>query len=227
MPAVATFLSSSLVMAAALAMHLATSVPAVAQTDEMVKIVTLGTSLSARGGWQEPLSRALGACLNRDVAVTNLAESGMTSQWGLTQIDKVIAERPDIVLVEFAVNDADVTEFMSLAGSAANMSEIVSRLRESETHPAVYVMAMSPVSGLRGMIRPFLAQYEDAHAEVARKLGAGFIDHRPAWAKLSDEEIATAIPDGTHPDPATTSRVIVPGLVHALAASGCLTAKRE
>jgi len=60
MPAVATFLSSSLVMAAALAMHLATSAPAVAQTDEMVKIVTLGTSLSARGGWQEPLGRALG-----------------------------------------------------------------------------------------------------------------------------------------------------------------------
>ena len=86
---------------------------------------------------------------------------------------------------------------------------------------------MNPVSGLRGMIRPFLDQYEEMHAAVARKLGAGFIDHRPAWGRLSDEEIAKAIADGTHPDPSVASRVIVPGLVHALAASGCLTAKKE
>jgi acyl-CoA thioesterase-1 len=217
----------SFLMAASLALHLTAAVPAVAQPGKTMKIVTLGTSLSARGGWQEPLRRSLGACLDGDVTIVNLAKSGMTSEWGLTQIDKVVAERPDIVLIEFAVNDADVTEFMSLSRSGANMTEIVSRLRESKTRPAVYVMAMSPVSGLRGMIRPFLWQYEELHAAVARKLGAGFIDHRPAWARLSDDEMAKAIADGVHPDPTTASRVIVPGLVHALAASGCLTAKRE
>jgi acyl-CoA thioesterase-1 len=222
-----TFLSPSPLMVAALSLHLAAAVPAVAQPGETVKIVTLGTSLSARGGWQEPLRRSLSACLDSDVTIVNLAKSGMTSEWGLTQIDKVVAERPDIVLIEFAVNDSDVTEFMSLSRSSANMTEIVSRLRDSKTRPTVYVMAMNPVSGLRGMIRPFLGQYEEAHAAIARKLGAGFIDHRPAWARLSDEEMAKAIADGAHPDPATTSRVIVPGLVRALAASGCLTAKRE
>jgi acyl-CoA thioesterase-1 len=220
-------LSPSLLMIAALALHFAVAAPALAQSGETVKVVTLGTSLSARGGWQEPLSRSLAACLNSDVTVVNLAKSGMTSEWGLAQIDKVIAERPDIVLVEFAVNDADVTEFTSLSRSAANMAQIISALRESETKPAVYVMAMNPVSGLRGMIRPFLGQYEEMHASVARRLGAGFIDHRPAWARLSDEEIAEAIADGTHPEPVTAARVIVPGLVHALAPSGCLTAKRE
>lgn len=220
-------ISPSLLMVAALASHFAVAAPAMAQPDKAMKIVTLGTSLSARGGWQEPLGRSLAACLNNDVTVVNLAKSGMTSQWGLAQIDKVIAERPTVVLVEFAVNDADVTEFMSLGRSAANMAEIISRLRESETKPAVYVMAMNPVSGLRGMIRPFLGQYEEMHASVASKLGAGFIDHRPAWARLSDEEIAEAIADGTHPEPVTAARVIVPGLVHALAPSGCLTAKRE
>jgi acyl-CoA thioesterase I len=219
--------SPSLIVVAALALHLAAAVPAAARPGEPVKVVTLGTSLSARGGWQEPLRHSLATCLNRDVAVVNLAKSGMTSEWGLTQIDKVVAERPDIVLVEFAVNDADVTELISLGRSGANMTEIVSRLRESETRPAVYVMAMNPVSGLRGMIRPFLWDYEEIHAAVAKKLGAGFIDHRPAWARLSDDEITEAIPDGTHPNPATTSRVIVPGLVRALAASGCLTAKKE
>jgi acyl-CoA thioesterase-1 len=219
--------SPALVTIAALALHLAVAVPAIARAAEPLKIVTLGTSLSARGGWQEPLRHSLGACLNKDVTVVNLAKSGMTSDWGLTQLDKIVAERPNIVLVEFAVNDADVTEFMSLKHSAANMAEIVSRLRESETRPSVYVMAMSPVSGLRGMIRPFLGQYEEMHAAVARKLGAGFIDHRPAWTRLSGEELDEAIADGVHPDPAATGRVIVPGLVRALAATGCSTAKRE
>ncbi len=222
-----TFSAPSLLAAAAFALSLAAAVPATAQPPESVRIVTLGTSLSARGGWQEPLRRALDACLGSEVVVINLAKSGMTSEWGLTQVNNVIAERPDIVLVEFAVNDADVTEFMSLGRSRANMTQIISSLRESKAHPAVYVMAMNPVSGLRGMIRPFLGQYEDAHAEVARSLGAGFIDHRPAWARLPDEERANAIADGAHPDSATASRVIVPGVVHALAASGCLTAKRE
>jgi lysophospholipase L1-like esterase len=219
--------SPSLLVVAALALHLPAPAPAVARPGDTVKIVTLGTSLSARGGWQEPLRRSLGACLDSDVAVVNLAKSGMTSEWGLTQIDKVVAERPDIVLVEFAVNDADVTEFMSLSRSSANIAAIVSRLSESETQPSVYVMAMNPVSGLRGMIRPFLGQYEEMHATVARKLGAGFIDHRPAWARLSDDELAKAIADGTHPDPAMASRVIVPGLVQTLAASGCGAAKKE
>jgi lysophospholipase L1-like esterase len=198
-----------------------------AQTGETLKIVTLGTSLSARGGWQEPLRHSLEACLDSEVTVVNLAKSGMTSDWGLTQIDKVVAERPDVVLVEFAANDADVTEFMSLGHSGANITAIVSRLRESETRPAVYVMAMNPVSGLRGMMRPFLEDYEAMHAEAGRKAGAGFIDHRPAWARLSSAEIASAIADGLHPDHAAASRVIVRGLFNALAASGCITAKRE
>jgi acyl-CoA thioesterase I len=222
-----TILSHSLLAVAAFALHLATAVPALAQSGEAVKVVILGTSLSARGGWQEPLRRSLAACLSRHVDMVNLAKAGMTSEWGLTQIDKVVAERPNVVLVEFAVNDADVTEFMSLSRSAGNIAEIIARLRESETRPSVYVMAMSPVSGLRGMIRPYLRQYEEMHAALAGKLGAGFIDHRPAWARLSDDEMAMAISDGVHPDPTVASRVIVPGLVRALAAPGCITAKRE
>jgi hypothetical protein len=77
------------------------------------------------------------------------------------------------------------------------------------------------------MMRPFIAQYEERHAAVARKLGAGFIDHRAAWSRLSDTEMANAIADGVHPEPATAGRVIVPGLVHALAAPGCTSATRE
>lgn len=206
---------------------LMTAAPAAALQSEAMKIVTFGTSLTARGGWQEPLRRALSACRDSEVTIVNLAKSGMASDWGVTQIDKVLAERPDVVLVEFAVNDAALDRFLSLSESGANMEEIVTRLKAGESRPAVYVMAMSPVSGLRGLIRPFLGQYEDRHAEIARRLGVGFIDHRPAWAALSAEEIATAIADGTHPDPETAGRVMLPGLMRALAGPDCPAARTE
>lgn len=213
--------------AAALMLMVLMVAPAAARQSEALKIVTFGTSLTVRGGWQEPLRRALSACRDAEVTIINLAKSGMASDWGVTQIDKVLAEKPDIVLVEFAVNDAALDRFLSLAASAANIEAIVTRLKAGESKPAIHVMAMSPVSGLRGWIRPYLAQYEDRHAEIARRLGAGFIDHRPAWAKLSADEIATAIADGTHPDPATAGRVMLPGLMQALAGADCRTARTE
>ncbi|MGE0005865.1 MAG: SGNH/GDSL hydrolase family protein [Parvibaculaceae bacterium] len=216
-----------LIVAASFGLQIMVAVPAAAQDAETLKIVTLGTSLTAKGGWQGALRRSLGACRNKTVSVVNLARSGMTSEWGVTQVEKVLAERPDIVLVEFAVNDAALTRFVSFRRSSANMVEIISGLLAGKTSPAVYVMAMNPVSGLRGMIRPWLDDYVALHAAIARKLGAGFIDHRPAWARLSPEEIDRAIPDGTHPDPEVASRVMVPVLVHALAGGNCSAAKTE
>lgn len=213
-------------LAAALLMALMAA-PVAARQVEAFKIVTLGTSLTARGGWQEPLRRALSACRDSEVTIVNLAKSGMASDWGLTQIDKVLAERPNVVLVEFAINDAALNRFLSLRESGANMEAIVTRLKAGESRPAVYMMAMSPVSGMRGMIRPFLGQYEDLHAEIAHRLGVGFIDHRPAWAALSADELATAIADGAHPKPETASRLMLPGLLRALAGTDCATARTE
>lgn len=212
---------------AALLLMVVMAAPVAARQSEAMKIVTLGTSLTSRGGWQEPLRRALSACRGSDVTIVNLAKSGMASDWGLTQIGKALAERPNVVLVEFAINDAALNRFLSQRESGANMEEIVTRLKAGESRPAVYVMAMSPVSGLRGMIRPFLGQYEELHAEIARRLGVGFIDHRPAWAALSADDLATAIADGAHPDPETASRVMLPGLLRALAGADCATARTE
>lgn len=214
-------------LVAALLLIVVTAAPVAARQGDAMKIVTLGTSLTARGGWQEPLRQALSACHDSEVTVVNLAKSGMASDWGVTQIDKVLAERPNVVLVEFAINDAALNRFLSLEESGANMEKIVARLKAGESRPAVYVMAMSPVSGLRGMIRPFLGQYEGLHAEIAHRLGVGFIDHRPGWAALSADDVATAIADGAHPDPKTASRVMLPGLIRALAGPDCPAARTE
>ena len=118
--------------------------------------------------------------------------------------------------------NADLTVEDDLPAAAGDETELLARTARKDGKQVVTLRAVQrglactvecevyPVSGLRGMIRPFLGQYEEMHAAVARKLGAGFIDHRPAWARLSDDELAKAIADGTHPDPAVASRVIVP-----------------
>src|SRR5262249_7535722 len=91
-----------------------------AMPDEL-KIAAVGTSLTAQGGWQAPLQKGMTECLGVPVTVTNHARSGETSRWGLLNVDAILADRPDIVLIEFAANDAALNRFISLSQSVDNM----------------------------------------------------------------------------------------------------------
>ena len=184
-------------------------------------IVALGTSLTARGGWPLPLEAALERCLHRPVAVRVVARSGQDSTWGVSALDQVAAQRPDVVLVEFAVNDAALHHWIGFERSRRNMQAILDRLADLNPRPRVFVMAMNPVSGLRGALRPSLDRYAAMHRDVAQAAGAGFIDHGPAWRALAPDALARAIPDGTHPDPAVAARIMVPALVRTIAGEAC------
>lgn len=188
---------------------------------EGLKIVAYGTSLTEHGGWQEPLRARLTECLKRPVTVATVAKSGEGSDWGATVVDRVVAEKPDVVLVEFATNDAALQRFISLKQSVANMTGILRRLQEQAPPPRIFVMAMNPIHGMRGWVRPFLADYEAAHEQLAREFGASFIDHRPAWATLSRQELDEAIPDGSHPVPEVAIRLIVPTIAAAVGGPEC------
>lgn len=185
------------------------------------KIVTLGTSLTARGGWQKPLAAALSADTSLKISVAVVAQPGATSSWGRGQIHRVHAENPSIVLVEFAANDAAVHNFISLARSRENIRAIISGLQDHPNRPEVYIMAMNPVHGSRGWARPYLAAYEEAHRGAAREFGAGFIDHRPAWGTLLEADRARVVPDGLHPEPEAAARLIVPTIVRSLVDKSC------
>lgn len=178
-----------------------------AMIDEL-KIAAMGTSLTARGGWQAPLQKDMSECLGIPVTVTNQARSGETSRWGLQNIGAILADRPDIVLMEFAANDAALNRFISLSRSVANMRAIVRAVRGQNSRAIIVIQAMNPFWGFRRWVRPFLDQYIDAHAALAQELGIGFIDHRPLWAKYSEAEIRRMIPDGAHPLPAYAAGMI-------------------
>ncbi len=186
-----------------------------------VKVVTFGTSLTARGGWQQPLENALRACMKQSVSVESVARSGATSDWALTNVQEVVARRPDIVVIEFYANDAALNRFISVAHSRRNMAEVLGQLRRQLPNTRIIVMAMNPFIGLRGFLRPFIDHYIDAHHKLAEDYGVEFHDHRPAWARLSSGELSAAIPDGSHPKPQMASAIIVPGLVERITAGHC------
>jgi lysophospholipase L1-like esterase len=188
---------------------------------ETIRIVALGTSLTARGGWSEPLAAALSRCEGKPVSVTLIALPGATSSWGRRQIERVLAAGPDLVLIEFAVNDAAIHNFVSLAQSRENIRAIIAALRRQQRPPKIHLMRMNPVHGAKAWLRPSLASYEAAHRDMAREQGAGFIDHRAAWSRVSEADRERLIPDGLHPDPREAGEIIVPTLVRSLAGVDC------
>lgn len=183
-----------------------------------LKIVTFGTSLTARGGWQEPLRDALSKCLSRPVEIAVVAKSGATSEWALGEVDAVAKQAPDIVLFEFYANDAALNRFMTVSTSRSNIAATLDDLRRQLPHARIAVMAMNPFTGMRGWIRPFVDSYVDAHRQEAEKRGMEFVDHRPAWTRLYGDDLAAAIPDGGHPLPEKAATAMVPTLVERLCA---------
>ena len=186
-----------------------------------LRIVAFGTSLTARGGWTGALEAALSRCLERPVAVSTVALSGATSNWAVSVVDRVISQSPTVVLIEVSVNNASLHRFVSVDRSQQNLARIVDRLRERLPRLRIIEMAMNPVRGIRGLIRPFLDRYIDGHRDLAWEEGIEFVDHRRAWRRLSEKRLATAIPDGAHPMPEAAAAVIVPALVARIAAGNC------
>ncbi|WP_414899675.1 SGNH/GDSL hydrolase family protein [Rhizobium cremeum] len=190
-----------------------------------LKIVALGTSLTSRGGWPEMLGEELSACLQEPVTVKTVALAGSTTDWALGQIARVTEEKPDIVLVEFYANDAAINRWMSVSTSRSNIAAILDGLRAGAPQARIVIMAMNPVSGLRGWMRPFLSSYIDAHREEAESRGMGFVDFRPAWNAMSEADREEAIPDGLHPQPEKAGMVMAPILSRYLAGNGCKSGK--
>jgi acyl-CoA thioesterase I len=182
-----------------------------------VIVVALGTSLTETGGWLEPLGRVAAERWGRPLTVLNFGKSGANSLWGVGQVERIIATRPDVVLIEFSVNDASWLKGVSLSQSRRNTEEIVARIRGELPRTKIYLMTMNPVYGLRRWIRPRLKAYYDLYGELAKGLGVGQIDNRPAWSRLTRAQLTRAVPDGSHPIPEMTVQLVVPTIVKAIA----------
>jgi hypothetical protein len=170
----------------------------VSPTAQPTTIVALGTSLTRGGSWTDALEARHRDCGAEGARILNFGGSGMTSEWGRTQIEAIKAAAPDALLIEFAVNDAHLLKGMSRARATENIEAIVAGVRGARPSVRIILLSMNPVHGLRGWMRPLYNWYNDDYGPLAQRLDAEWIDLRPVW-RASGLDLDAAIPDGVHP----------------------------
>lgn len=178
-----------------------------------VRLAVLGTSLSARATWPDAVEGRLEACLGRGVEVVRLARPGATSGWGVEQIGAVRALRPDLGIIEFAVNDGDVLDGLSLSRSAANHAALVGALRGQGA--GVLLLTTNPVGRLAAWKRPLLPVYQDIYPGLAQRSGAGLFDGERRWRQVKGWR--AGLTDGVHPDPAVEARLYAAPMAQLIA----------
>lgn len=194
------------------------------------KLVVYGTSLTAGGKWVSATKTWLES-INpaAKVTVVNGGQSGQNSITGVRKLDEVvIAEKPDTVIIEFAVNDAvlfpDPKQRTSLEESSKNLETMVERIKKALPGTEIIIQTMnpawdSPKGNGSATKRPELDAYYEGYRKTAAKLGLQLIDHHKNWEKLrseNEELFKTYVMDGVHPTADASMKVTFPEVKKAL-----------
>lgn len=194
--------------------------------DRPLRIVVMGSSLTANYEWPSVLEQGL-ACLPIGASIVTVAKAGAGIRWGGEQVDSVAEHDPDLVFIEFAINDADLIDGVSLTDAERLHDELISDLQALETPPEITLMTMSPAKGPRGWVRYWLADHYAQYRKIAEEQEIGLLDLYPRWLERSDRGLAA---DGLHPDPQIAAEVIIPAMVDYFARTlsvSCTTTDRR
>ena len=188
------------------------------------KIVVYGTSLTAGGAWVGQMNTWLSAKYPGKITLINSGLSGKNSATGLSQLStKVLAHNPDIVFIEFAVNDAflysDGTPQLSVAQAQANLVAMIDAIQAQNPEVEIILQTMNSVwnspsgSNQSATLRPNLAAYYQMYRDVATARDLMLIDHHPNWVALQTNDPATFqsyIADGVHPNAEGIGKITFP-----------------
>lgn len=184
------------------------------------RIVVYGTSLTANSAWPAELQETLRKAYGRKAMVINAAGGGMDSRWGLANLSqRVIRQRPDVVFLEFTINDALAESHLSVSESMANLTGMITQIRHERPYCDLVVMIMNPPTGHALEKRPDIADYASGYRKVAKDLSCRLIDFTPAWNDIIYKHPKlwrTYVPDGLHPNKQAVSEVILPFLLDKL-----------
>lgn len=180
-----------------------------------LSVVAFGTSLTASNPWPEALEAELASCLDAPVTVQRVAGSGQGSTWALAQWQQVAAQEPDVILLEFAINDGDLWDGISLRQSRAQHAELLTRLTGALPQARILLMVMNPVTGLQRLKRPRLGQYYAISHALAEEFDTGLADFAPRWQALPPGWA----PDGLHPSAEAATAMLPPVLAPMIAAA--------
>jgi len=184
------------------------------------KIVTYGTSLTAKGAWVELLDLELKKRYPGLCEVINSGKSAMHSQWAVENLsEKVLKYKPDVLFIEFAVNDAFSEYAINLHVSYLNIKYIIERVAVDLPDCEFILMIMNPPAGIHLEQRPDYKEYYQMYRDIAGELALSLIDNQHSWDCVLSENKALAeqlIPDGIHPSREGDIKVTFKNIVDTL-----------
>ena len=180
-------------------------------------IICFGTSLTSHGRWVKMLSDALENEFPGQAKVINSGGSGKTSKWGLEVLGhKVILKKPDLVLIEFCVNDSNIGNNIPVEQSNRNLETMISRIKSAR--PSCEIIPMTMTAPIKKN-KPDLDAYYDGYKAVAKKYNLKLIDINKHWKQLQKEDPAKYkkyVPDGVHAKEEGCKKMIMPVLLWEL-----------
>ncbi len=150
--------------------------------------LTAGYNIDPGGSYPDDLQANLDA-KGYHYRVVNSGISGETTKDGLNRISRVIARRPEIVIVEFGGNDG--LRGVPVEESQRNLTEIVSRLQASGTKVALAGITLPPQFG-----GDYIHRFNAMYPAIARRF------HVPLLPFLLQDVYGvegSIQPDGIHP----------------------------
>lgn len=191
-------------------------------------IVAYGTSLTASTAWVPLMKQWFDQQYPGKVTVFNGAQNGKNSEWGLANVQRqVIGREPDLVFIEFAVNDAKEGSNISVEQARSNLAAIMTAIRQANPRVEIVLLTMNDgldVPGKKPAIstRPHLADYYAVYAQVAKEQQLPLVDLYPGWHALrgrDPRQFVAYAPDGLHPNEEGTTAVTWPVVLSFLTAA--------
>lgn len=169
------------------------------KAQQRVKLVMLGDSISTEAdasalskaapnqpGYPTLVSQALKAQFGSKTTLINLSKGGMDSKWGVSRVGDVIAEKPDVFLVAFGMNDASgkrkPEDFAKLT------REIFEPVRAAL--PDCTVILVSPMTANIEWVHAAPETYPQYAAELAKLVGpnVAFANVTALWTAVESRK---------------------------------------
>ena len=197
-----------------------------------LKIAALGTSLT--GGtwrWFDVMAEWLDEAYPDQVSHLNLGVGASASSYppgssGLDKVKELDGFNPDVVFIEFAVNDAYKPYNISVDESRKNLESMIATLKNANPEVEIILQTMNLVIDMpelnmaEAAKRSDLSKYLEMYRQVANKKHLLLIDHYPNWENYLNNEGRDAyikiVTDGIHPSLEGYRMILLPELQKTL-----------
>lgn len=188
-----------------------------------VKVMTIGTSLTDMPfgvSWPSELYSALFPKYQGYMVLSNRAISGSNSKSGVANIEQWLAiDNPDVVFIEYGINDAIASDNISVQQMKANLDFICAKILANNPKAEIILQTMNNPVGSALSDRPNIEQYYQGYRDYAAAKGYLLVDNYPLWKNLYDTNPtlwATYVGDRIHPSGEGRAAIMLPNLIKTL-----------